>query len=121
MHVFHIKGFSGILLLSLAILASILVALLLPAAFLMVLWNASIFEAFKGPEIDLYQGFLLWGALAVMIKVVFKPEFQLEFIKPSQKNGKSTKSNTTQEKPTDVLPPDVSSNDQDDTPVNFDN
>ena len=87
MHVFHIKGLSSILLLLLAVIGAALLLLALPATFLMVLWNAVIFEAAKGPEIGLYQGFLLWGIILVALKLIFKPEIQLEFIKaPNPKN-----------------------------------
>jgi hypothetical protein len=96
MHVFHIKGFSGILLLILAIVSAIALFLLLPATFMMVLWNALIFEGIKGPEINLYQGFLIWGIVLVMVKLVFKPEIQLQF----QKHASTpTKSNLPASKP----------------------
>ena len=89
MHVFHIRGLSSFFLLLLAIIATLLVVLLLPASFMMVLWNALVYETFKGPEINLYQGFLLWGITLVALKLIFKPEIQLEFVKAPPKNGKS--------------------------------
>lgn len=90
MQVFHIRGFSGILLLLLAMVAAVLLLFLLPASFMMVLWNALAYEGLKAPEIDLYQGFLLWGAMLVMIKLVFKPEIKLQFQPlPTQKQSKS--------------------------------
>jgi hypothetical protein len=79
MHVFHIKGFSGLVLLVLGVLAALAVFLLLPASFMMVLWNAVIFEGLKGPEVDLYQGFLMWGMVLMLIKILFNPEFNLQF------------------------------------------
>jgi len=94
MHVFHIRGFSGILLLLLAMLAAITLLLVLPSAFMMVLWNALVFEGFKGVEIDIYQGFLLWGFIVVMIKLIFKPEIQLQF-QNGKTIGKGGKSDTT--------------------------
>lgn len=79
MHVFHIRGLSGFMVFLLAIVSAVLLLLLLPASFMMVLWNAFVFESFKGPEISLLQGFLLWGALMVALKVIFKPEIKFEF------------------------------------------
>lgn len=90
MHVFHFRGLSSYLLLLLAIVTAFLLFMALPASFMMVLWNALIFEGAKGPQIDLYQGFLLWGMVLVVLKLIFKPEIQLEFIKES--NGKDAKS-----------------------------
>lgn len=90
MHVFHFRGLSSYLLLLLAIVAAFLIFMALPASFLMVLWNALIFEGAKGPEINLYQGFLLWGMVLVVLKLILKPEIQLEFIKES--NAKDAKS-----------------------------
>jgi hypothetical protein len=90
MHVFHIRGLSSFFVLLLAIVATLMVFLLLPASFMMVLWNALVFETFKGPEINLYQGFLLWGVMLVALKLIFKPEIQLEFVKANAKEGKSS-------------------------------
>ncbi|HEY9687452.1 MAG TPA: hypothetical protein V6C52_10790 [Coleofasciculaceae cyanobacterium] len=87
MHVFHIRGFSGIFMVLLAILAAIVILLLLPASFMMVLWNALVFEGLRGPEIDIYQGFLLWGSVMVLIKLIFKPEIKLE-LQQLPMNGK---------------------------------
>lgn len=90
MHVFHIKGLSSILLLLLAIVGAALILLALPASFMMVLWNATVFEAAHGPEIDLYQGFLLWGMVLVALKLILKPEIQLEFVKAPNSKTKSS-------------------------------
>jgi hypothetical protein len=90
MHVFHIRGFSGILLLLLAILAAVTILLVLPSAFMMVLWNALVYEGFKGAEIDIYQGSLLWGVMVVLIKLIFKPEIQLQF-QNAKSAGKDSK------------------------------
>lgn len=95
MHVFHFRGLSSYLMLLLAIVAAFLVFLALPASFMMVLWNALIFEGAKGPKIDLYQGFLLWGMVLVCLKLILKPEIQLEFVKES--NGKSDKADSAKE------------------------
>jgi hypothetical protein len=79
MHVFHIRGISGLLVLLLAIVTALVLFILLPAVFMMVLWNALVFEGFKGTQIGLYEGFLLWGMAAVMIQLIFKPKIQLQF------------------------------------------
>lgn len=90
MHVFQIRGFSGLMMVLLVVLAAIAVLVALPSAFMMVLWNALIFEGSKGPQVSLLQGFMLWGFVAVMIKVIFKPEIQLQFqhAKPNAKAEK---------------------------------
>ncbi len=96
MHVFHFRGLSSVLVFLLAIVGIALVFLALPASFMMVLWNALVFEGAKGPEINLYQGLLLWGIVLVILKLVFKPEIQLEFVKPNaNKAGKSAKDATS--------------------------
>lgn len=79
MRVFHIKGFQGLFLLLLAVLAVLAVVVALPASFMMVLWNALVFEGLRGPEIDFVQGLLLWGIVAIALKLIFKPEIQLQF------------------------------------------
>jgi hypothetical protein len=79
MHIFHIKGFSGLLLFGLAMVCTALLVFVLPSAFMMVLWNATVFEGFSGPQINLSQGFVLWLAAIVLFKLVFKPEIQFQF------------------------------------------
>jgi hypothetical protein len=79
MQVFHIKGFSGLLLLVLGIIGTLLLVFLVPSIFMMVLWNALVFEGAKGPEIDLLQGFMLWGSVMILLKVTLNPEFQFQF------------------------------------------
>ncbi|WP_303673709.1 hypothetical protein [Vampirovibrio chlorellavorus] len=106
MHVFHFRGLSSVLVFLLAILGIVLVFLALPASFMMVLWNALVFEGVKGPEINLYQGFLLWGIVLVILKMVFKPEIQLEFVKPNaSKAGKSAKDATAKSLDSPVAAP----------------
>lgn len=78
MHVFHIKGFQGLLLFVLALVAIAVVAFALPAVFMMVLWNATIFEGFHGPEFNFTQGLLLWLITLVSLKLIFNPEIQLQ-------------------------------------------
>jgi hypothetical protein len=90
MHVFHIRGFSSLVILLLAIVMAIAILVALPASFMMVLWNALVYEGFKGPEINVYQGFLLWGAVALMLKVIFKPEIKIQ-IQQGGANKKSSK------------------------------
>ena len=92
MHVFHIRGFSGVVVLLLAFLAAVALFVLLPSSFMMVLWNAVVFEGMKGPEIDIYQGALLWGMVAVLIKLIFKPEIKLQFqqIRPASSKSEKT-------------------------------
>ncbi len=79
MHVFHIRGLSGLVLLVLAVLLLLALVTLAPAAYLMVAWNALVYETFHGPMIGLDQGFLLWGALLVLLKLIFRPDIQVEF------------------------------------------
>jgi hypothetical protein len=93
MHVFHIRGFSGVMMVLLVVLAALAVLVALPSAFIMVLWNALVFEGSKGPQISFLQGFLLWGFLAVMINVIFKPELKLQFqqVKPKAEKPEALK------------------------------
>lgn len=79
MHVFHIRGLSGLLLLILAVVLVLALVTLAPAAYLMVAWNAIVYETFHGPMIGLDQGFLLWGALLVLLKLTLRPDIQVEF------------------------------------------
>lgn len=83
MHVFQIKGFSGLLMLFLAIMGVIALFVLLPTAFVMVLWNATVFEIIQGPEIHLGQSVLLWLAILIALQLVFKPQISLQFKKVS--------------------------------------
>lgn len=92
MHVFHFRGLSSILIFLLALIGVAIVFLAIPASFMMILWNALIFEGAKGPEINLYQGLLLWGMVLCLLKIVFKPEIRLEFVKANPaKTDKSKK------------------------------
>jgi len=79
MHVFQIRGFSGLMWLVLALVAAVALAVLLPASFMWVLWNAVVFEGFKGPEIGFGQGILLWGFMLVALKLILNPEIKLQF------------------------------------------
>ncbi|HEY9746666.1 MAG TPA: hypothetical protein V6C99_10660 [Oculatellaceae cyanobacterium] len=112
MHVFHIRGFSGVLVLVAVAISALLLLLLLPASFMMVLWNALVFEGFNGPEIDLTQGFFLWGFVMVLLKLIFKPQIKFEFqslaatnsknkTAPKQKPNSDTKSSIVSDEPAD--------------------
>lgn len=79
MHVFHIKGISGLLVLILAFVGLLALVTVAPAAYMMVLWNGIVYEGFHGPLIGLDQGFLLWGATLVLLKLILKPDIQVEF------------------------------------------
>ena len=107
MHVFHVRGFSGVLMLALAVISAVLLLLLLPASFMMVLWNALVFESFQGPEIDLFQGFLLWGFIVVLLKLIFKPQIKFEFqtIANNDKKDKPLAKTTTPEKAPETKTP----------------
>lgn len=99
MHVFQIRGLSGLLLIIGAALVATLLLLALPAGFMMVLWNALVYEGLKGPEIDLYQGILLWGAVMVALKLIFKPEIKLQFQSmPAKGKKKAGKTDSTDSK-----------------------
>ncbi|MGE0200715.1 MAG: hypothetical protein AB7P76_07090 [Candidatus Melainabacteria bacterium] len=76
MHVFQFKGFSGLMMFMLAVFSTLVVAFVLPTAFTTVTWNAIVFEGFGGPEIAFSQGFILWMAILVLLKIIFKPQFQ---------------------------------------------
>jgi hypothetical protein len=83
MQVFQIKGLSGLLMFILAVAGLLALFLLLPGAFMMVFWNAVVFEGFYGPEIGLIQGLLLWGVALLFIKLVMNPQISFQFRKVS--------------------------------------
>jgi len=79
MHVFHIRGFSSWMMLLGGVVLALALLLALPASFMMVLWNATIFESFKvGPQIDIFQGLMLWGIVAILMKLLLQPEIKFE-------------------------------------------
>ena len=100
MHVFQIRGISGILMVLLIIIAGLALLVALPSAFMMVLWNAIIFEAAKGPEIDILHGFYLWGIAVALINLIFKPEIKLQFqqVKAAAAGSKKSKKQPLQSK-----------------------
>jgi|GEM_PF-3353865 len=89
MHVFQIKGLSGLIMLALALISGVLIILALPSVFMMVLWNALIFEGLRGPEINLYQGFLLWGLMLICLKLIFKPELHMQLMREHPDSSQS--------------------------------
>jgi len=91
MHVFQFRGLTALLVVLLAVVTAVAVLVALPSAFMMVLWNAMVFEASNGPQIDFVQGMLLWAFVAVMIKVVFNPTIKLPFQLVQQAPNKAEK------------------------------
>lgn len=81
MKIFQIKGFSGLCAVVAAVIGVAAVAIALPTSFMLVLWNALIFEGLGGPEIGILQALLLWLATLIMLKLIFKPQFTLQFKK----------------------------------------
>jgi hypothetical protein len=81
MRVFHIKGVSGLFMFFLAILAVIGLVVLLPTSFIMVLWNATVFEGLYGPEIHMGHALLLWAAGMIMVFLVMRPQISFNFKK----------------------------------------
>jgi hypothetical protein len=79
MRVFQIKGFSGLFMFFLAVVGLISVLVLLPTAFVMVLWNATVFEGFNGPEIDMFQAVILWAAVLVLTQAFMRPQVSFQF------------------------------------------
>jgi len=74
---FHIKGISGLLVFMAIALLTFIVLFFPPSVFTMVLWNATVFEGFHGPEIGFTQAFLLWSAIIVLYKMIFNPKFKM--------------------------------------------
>jgi len=89
MHVFQIKGLSGLIILALALISGVLIILALPSVFMMVLWNALIFEGFRGPEINLYQVFLLCGLMLICLELIFKPEVHMQLMREHPDSSQS--------------------------------
>lgn len=81
MKVYYLNGFSGLLMILLAVVGVLALAFALPSAFMMVLWNALVFEGFSGPAIGFWQGSILWLIALLLFKLIFKPEISLEFKK----------------------------------------
>ena len=79
MQVFHIKGISGLLAFLAALFLVMILVAVLPASLMMTLWNATVFEGLKGPEVTLAQGFVLWMILLVVGKLVFHPQIEFQF------------------------------------------
>lgn len=86
MNMIEIKGFKGWVMFLLSALASIALAIGLPSAFMMTLWNAVVFEGFRGPEIGFLQGVLLWIAAGIAFKLIANPEIVVEFHKMDDTN-----------------------------------
>lgn len=70
-----IEGWKGWALFSTALLAAAGVVVALPSMLAMVVWNALVFETFGGPQIQFYQGVLLWLMALLTIQLVFRPGF----------------------------------------------
>ncbi len=83
MQLFQIKGFRGLAMFLLSMAALLCVFVLLPASFMMVLWNAVVLEGFHGPSIGMVQGALLWAATLIVLKLVLNPQISFEFKKVS--------------------------------------
>jgi hypothetical protein len=76
----------------LAVVTAFIVFMALPTAFVMVLWNATLYESFRlSPEINLYQGFLLWCLFLILFKLIVNPEIQFQIQKPSTDPAKKLK------------------------------
>jgi hypothetical protein len=78
-HMFRIKGFSGFLMLIGFVCVAFTLLFAFPSAFMMALWNATIFELLAGPEISLGQGAILWAIVVTGSVVLFKPHISIEF------------------------------------------
>jgi len=81
MQVYEVKGIAGLAKLGLAIAGLVGILFVLPSLFMMVLWNAVVFEGLNGPLIGFFQSVLLWLMFCVAFKLVFQPEIHLEFKK----------------------------------------
>jgi hypothetical protein len=79
MKVFHIQGLGGLLMLLVAFLGFLSLVLFLPTSFVMVLWNATVFEGLQGPEIHFGQAILLWLAIMLSLFLIVRPEIQFQF------------------------------------------
>jgi len=79
MHVFQIKGFSGLLAFGVALVLTAILVFVLPALFMMTLWNAIVLEGLQGPEITLSQGLVLWMIALVAFKLIFRPEIRFQW------------------------------------------
>lgn len=79
MCVFHIKGLSGLLVFIAALVAIAATLVVVPSAFMMLLWNALVYDGLRlGSTVGLYQGFLLWALALIVFKIVFQPTIQFQ-------------------------------------------
>jgi hypothetical protein len=101
MHIFQLKGFKSYLAFLTAVLLLVASVLALPAFLMQITWNAIILETFNGPEISLIQGFLLWGIMLILFKLLFNPEINFEFkaLSPSQFDQKMQDLKSKSKKP----------------------
>jgi hypothetical protein len=81
MRVFQVKGFAGLMTLVLILLGAVALFVLLPASFMMVLWNAVVYEGFNGVEINFVQGLMLWSMMLIVLNLVFKPQISFQIRK----------------------------------------
>ncbi|MBK8190574.1 MAG: hypothetical protein IPK79_09030 [Vampirovibrionales bacterium] len=91
MHIFEIKGVSGLIAFLAAVAGLLALAIGIPALFMMVVWNALVFEAFHGPQIGWAQGVLLWLAALILLKLALKPHVSFEFSKMAQESSEVKK------------------------------
>ncbi|MBY0449589.1 MAG: hypothetical protein K2X01_03060 [Cyanobacteria bacterium] len=78
-HVFEIRGVTGFITLIVGAILAVACVTIVPAAVVMVFWNAFVFETFQGPEIQLHQGFLIWTLIVLLIKLFADPQIHFEF------------------------------------------
>lgn len=98
MHMIEFKGVQGVFKFLGLLLAVLLLMVGLPSLFMMVLWNAIVFEAFGGPEIVFYQGIILWLATVVLLQILLQPEIELQ-VKKMPPAGKPFDPTASEDKP----------------------
>jgi len=75
----HIRGLRSALMAVGYLGLALAVVIGLPSFFMQVCWNALVFETFSGPAIHVGQALLLWLGVLVVFKLLFNPQFQVQF------------------------------------------
>ena len=81
MNVLKIRNLRDLLSFLFALMMLFSLFLVLPTLFCWVCWNALVYEGFNGPQIDWFQGGILWLIVMSLINLIFRPEIQFQMTK----------------------------------------
>jgi hypothetical protein len=81
MNVLKIRNLRDLLSFLLALMMLFSLFLVLPTLFCWVFWNAVVYEGLSGPQIDWFQGGILWLIMLSLINLIFRPEIHFQLTK----------------------------------------